>query len=179
MISFSSVGKGKNLNYSETLKLRNREMEIYLAPDSASGYVHPKATCEHLDEHVKIVECVSVGIKFNIWTIYLKSHIKRNRPKMQWMWHGQRDMAVPSVWPVLLVNIWSWSKNYLFKSGRFINRHMVDHAMKDYHLLAMSLSDLSFWCYVCDCYIINTNPTLMPIYASAHLLKFNVPCPNY
>ena len=63
--------------------------------------------------------------------------------------------------------------------GRFINRHMVDHSMSSYHLLAMSLSDLSFWCYVCDCYIIDTNPKLLPIYASAHLLKFNCPCPHW
>ena len=50
--------------------------------------------------------------------------------------------------------------------GRFVNKCMVDHSMKEYHLVALSLADLSFWCYVCDCYIINTNPILKPIYNS-------------
>lgn len=54
--------------------------------------------------------------------------------------------------------------------GRFINKHMVDHSMKEYHLVALSLADLSFWCYVCDCYIINTNPILKPIYNSGLVL---------
>lgn len=61
--------------------------------------------------------------------------------------------------------------------GRFVNKCMVDHSMKEYHLVALSLADLSFWCYVCDCYIINTNPILKPIYNSAHLIKFKTPSP--
>ncbi|CAG5094398.1 Oidioi.mRNA.OKI2018_I69.XSR.g13520.t2.cds [Oikopleura dioica] len=56
--------------------------------------------------------------------------------------------------------------------GRFINRHMVDHSMEKYHLVALSLSDLSFWCYVCDEYIIHTNPILHPLYRDAHKGKF-------
>jgi len=54
--------------------------------------------------------------------------------------------------------------------GRFVNKCMVDHSMKEYHLVALSLADLSFWCYVCDCYIINTNPILKPIYNSGQFL---------
>ena len=61
--------------------------------------------------------------------------------------------------------------------GRFVNKCMVDHSMKEYHLVALSLADLSFWCYVCDCYIINTNPILKPIYNSGKfLLESNKKC---
>merc|ERR1712227_939881 len=51
--------------------------------------------------------------------------------------------------------------------GRFINRHMVDHSIEKMHLVALSLSDLSFWCYVCDSYIIHTNAKLFPAYNDA------------
>merc|ERR1711935_147183 len=128
-------GKGEKIN----------KMETSLAPDSASGYVLPKETCEHLDEHVKIEKCVSADQKCS-----------------------QCDTD-KEIWLCLACD--------QYYCGRFISRHMVDHSMSEYHLIAMSLSDLSFWCYVCDCYIINTNPKLLPIYSSAHLLKFNAPCP--
>ncbi len=34
---------------------------------------------------------------------------------------------------------------------------MVSHNAASGHVLAMSMCDLSFWCYVCDSYVISPN----------------------
>merc|ERR1712130_448790 len=116
-------------------------MEISLMCDSASGYVVPKETCEHLEENALISSidsvtqtCGQCGTGEEIWIC----------------------MACGGAF-----------------CGRFVNRHMVDHSLDKMHLVALSLSDLSFWCYVCDAYVIHTNPKLLPVYRAAHLLKFN------
>lgn len=39
--------------------------------------------------------------------------------------------------------------------SREINSHMIDHNQNTQHPVVLSLLDLSAWCYLCDCYIIN------------------------
>ena len=34
--------------------------------------------------------------------------------------------------------------------SRYVNNHMVDHNVQSDHMLVLSFSDLSVWCYVCD-----------------------------
>ena len=39
--------------------------------------------------------------------------------------------------------------------GRYVNQHMVVHKDSAGHMMALSLADLSVWCYLCDSYIDN------------------------
>ena len=46
--------------------------------------------------------------------------------------------------------------------SRYVNSHMSEHSCETSHHLALSFSDLSFWCYLCDSYIVSNElrPTL-------------------
>ena len=39
--------------------------------------------------------------------------------------------------------------------GRYIQQHMIDHSNESGHPLALSFSDLSVWCYLCEAYVDN------------------------
>lgn len=53
--------------------------------------------------------------------------------------------------------------------SRYVKSHMVDHNAQSGHMLVLSFSDLSVWCYVCDAYIFS--PQLIPIVQAAELSK--------
>ncbi|KAH8420333.1 hypothetical protein KR009_009253, partial [Drosophila setifemur] len=57
--------------------------------------------------------------------------------------------------------------------GRYVNEHMQMHCLESGHPLAMSLSDLSVWCYACSSYI--DHPRLHAFLNAAHLDKFQEP----
>ncbi|KAL4181646.1 hypothetical protein AMTRI_Chr12g238370 [Amborella trichopoda] len=64
------------------------------------------------------------------------------------------------------------SCNNIFCS-RFINGHMLEHYQEAGHCLALSYSDLSVWCFLCDAYLdAQVISQLRPVYETAHLLKF-------
>eukprot|EP00742_Colponemidia_sp_Colp-10_P018697 GILJ01021617.1.p1 GENE.GILJ01021617.1~~GILJ01021617.1.p1 ORF type:complete len:368 (-),score=53.51 GILJ01021617.1:68-1171(-) len=52
---------------------------------------------------------------------------------------------------------------------------MIEHAMSAGHLVTMSFSDLSFWCYGCESYI--KHPTLHEIFNAFYEQKFDEPPP--
>ncbi|XP_063440611.1 histone deacetylase 6-like [Mytilus trossulus] len=54
--------------------------------------------------------------------------------------------------------------------SRFVNEHMVMHGVEDGHLMCLSYSDLSVWCYGCDNYL--DHQLLKPAKNAAHLHKF-------
>uniref|UniRef100_UPI00398F7FA9 histone deacetylase 6 n=1 Tax=Pristiophorus japonicus TaxID=55135 RepID=UPI00398F7FA9 len=54
--------------------------------------------------------------------------------------------------------------------GRYVNEHMVLHAMNYNHLVVLSFSDLSAWCYGCDSYI--HNQVLSSAQEEVYRLKF-------
>eukprot|EP00088_Acartia_fossae_P042986 TRINITY_DN45222_c0_g1_i1.p1 TRINITY_DN45222_c0_g1~~TRINITY_DN45222_c0_g1_i1.p1 ORF type:complete len:159 (+),score=11.94 TRINITY_DN45222_c0_g1_i1:29-478(+) len=54
--------------------------------------------------------------------------------------------------------------------SRYVNSHMVDHAEEEFHVLTLSFSDLSVWCYGCDNYV--DNKLLYPAKNAAHRDKF-------
>ena len=39
--------------------------------------------------------------------------------------------------------------------GRYVNEHMVMHQESAGHKVALSMANLSVWCYVCDSYLDN------------------------
>jgi uncharacterized UBP type Zn finger protein len=45
--------------------------------------------------------------------------------------------------------------------SRFVNEHMVNHAQQTSHPIVLSFTDLSFWCYNCESYIVSND--LRPI----------------
>jgi len=56
--------------------------------------------------------------------------------------------------------------------GRFIKSHGVEHFKKTKHSIAVSFSDLSFWCYACDSYV--RDPKFSQIFKLAHQDKFQI-----
>lgn len=46
--------------------------------------------------------------------------------------------------------------------SRYVNGHMIKHNQDTGHHLALSFTDLSFWCYRCDSYVVSNElrPTL-------------------
>lgn len=61
--------------------------------------------------------------------------------------------------------------------GRFVHGHAVEHYEnnKD-HSFAISLTDLSCWCYACSEYIENTK--MLPLRNVIHHFKFGESLPN-
>lgn len=65
---------------------------------------------------------------------------------------------------------------YRVLCSRFVNEHMMHHASAEQHLLALSCSDLSVWCYGCEDYV--DNEVLHPMKNEAHMKKFGESIPN-
>lgn len=62
------------------------------------------------------------------------------------------------------------------KCSRYVNEHMLMHALESSHALALSFSDLSFWCYACESYIVDLD--LHEIYEMFQKKKFGNEKPN-
>eukprot|EP00484_Ammonia_sp_Unknown_P023330 CAMPEP_0197048228 /NCGR_PEP_ID=MMETSP1384-20130603/23624_1 /TAXON_ID=29189 /ORGANISM="Ammonia sp." /LENGTH=807 /DNA_ID=CAMNT_0042480331 /DNA_START=29 /DNA_END=2452 /DNA_ORIENTATION=- len=75
---------------------------------------------------------------------------------------------------------WFCLKCHRLFCGRYANQHMIAHKDESAsHCVAMSVGDLSFWCYGCDSYI--NHLTIQPIfevYAMAHIAKFGEAIPD-
>ncbi|KAK0398148.1 hypothetical protein QR680_002447 [Steinernema hermaphroditum] len=59
---------------------------------------------------------------------------------------------------------------YEVHCGRHVNEHALYHFLETEHAMALSLADLSVWCYVCDSYV--HNDVLTPAKRVAHISKF-------
>ena len=46
-----------------------------------------------------------------------------------------------------------WFRYFQVYCGRYINGHMVSHNEGSGHPLAISLADISVWCFPCDAYL--------------------------
>jgi len=53
--------------------------------------------------------------------------------------------------------------------SRYIHGHMAAHSAESNHLLAVSFSDLSVWCFGCDAYI--GSPLLNHLHDALYLAK--------
>ena len=61
--------------------------------------------------------------------------------------------------------------------GRAASGHAAEHGAGAGHALALSLADLSAWCYTCDSYVSIWAPELFPLYSALHARKFGEPPP--
>lgn len=55
--------------------------------------------------------------------------------------------------------------------SRYVKEHMVVHSTEHQHVLALSFSDLSVWCYGCEDYV--DNELLYPVKNALHQNKFD------
>ena len=55
------------------------------------------------------------------------------------------------------------------RCSRYVKKHQLEHAAIAGHPTALSLSDLSTWCFRCDCYV--RHPRLSPIVTRMQALK--------
>ncbi|XP_076448241.1 histone deacetylase 6-like [Babylonia areolata] len=69
-------------------------------------------------------------------------------------------------------------QSYLFKvfCSRYVNEHMLFHSVAEEHLMVLSYSDLSVWCYACNDYI--DNEATFPMKNAAHCHKFGEALPG-
>ncbi|XP_055999659.1 histone deacetylase 6-like isoform X2 [Ostrea edulis] len=65
---------------------------------------------------------------------------------------------------------------YKIYCSRFVNEHMLMHGVMEQHLMCLSFSDLSIWCYGCDHYI--DNIVLFEAKNAAHRHKFGSSLPR-
>ncbi|KAK3193007.1 hypothetical protein Dsin_024317 [Dipteronia sinensis] len=57
--------------------------------------------------------------------------------------------------------------------SRFVNKHMLQHFQQSNHSVALSYSDLSIWCFVCEAYLdAQVIPQLRSVHDIAYTLKF-------
>mmetsp|Transcript_7636 Transcript_7636/g.998 ORF Transcript_7636/g.998 Transcript_7636/m.998 type:complete len:98 (+) Transcript_7636:231-524(+) len=56
------------------------------------------------------------------------------------------------------------------RCSRYVNEHMLMHALDTTHAITLSFSDLSFWCYHCENYIVS--PEFSNILRHFQTLKF-------
>ena len=71
---------------------------------------------------------------------------------------------------------WVCLKCGIVKCSRYVNEHMLMHALESCHAIALSFSDLSFWCYHCESYIVDWD--LAEIYNIFSSKKFGKAGPN-
>ncbi|KAL5014978.1 hypothetical protein ScPMuIL_009248 [Solemya velum] len=60
--------------------------------------------------------------------------------------------------------------------SRFVNEHMLLHSVSNEHMMVLSFSDLSVWCYPCENYV--TNEIVQPMINHAHQSKFGEGLPG-
>lgn len=60
--------------------------------------------------------------------------------------------------------------------SRFVNEHMLMHGIEEGHIMCLSYSDLSVWCYGCDQYV--DNQVLRAAKSAAHSHKFGEVLPG-
>lgn len=65
---------------------------------------------------------------------------------------------------------WVCLKCKTVKCSRYVNEHMLFHAVESGHALVLSFSDLSFWCYHCESYV--SSPEFTPVLKHFQTLKF-------
>lgn len=71
---------------------------------------------------------------------------------------------------------WICLKCGVVKCSRYVQEHMLFHALETSHPIALSFSDLSFWCYACESYIVDHD--LSEIYKTFADKKFGPAKPN-
>lgn len=71
------------------------------------------------------------------------------------------------------VEEWICLTCYSVNCGRYVAGHAVHHQQNTGHSMALSLTDLSVWCYPCESYV--HNEILIPAKNAAHLSKFGSP----
>ncbi|XP_030049781.1 protein deacetylase HDAC6 isoform X3 [Microcaecilia unicolor] len=59
--------------------------------------------------------------------------------------------------------------------GRYVNEHMLAHSLNSGHLIVLSYSDLSVWCYGCNSYV--HHQVILEAKNVAHRMKFNKDLP--
>ncbi|VDK81736.1 unnamed protein product [Litomosoides sigmodontis] len=74
------------------------------------------------------------------------------------------------------VEQWVCLTCYSVNCGRYVAGHAVHHQILTGHSMALSLTDLSVWCYPCESYV--HHEILIPAKNAAHQSKFGVPIPE-
>uniref|UniRef100_A0A8R1DG43 UBP-type domain-containing protein n=1 Tax=Caenorhabditis japonica TaxID=281687 RepID=A0A8R1DG43_CAEJA len=72
--------------------------------------------------------------------------------------------------------VWACLTCYQYNCGRFVHKHALHHHLSSSHPMALSMADLSVWCYPCESYV--HNAVLIDAKSAAHESKFGERLPN-
>ena len=111
--------------------------------------VIPKAWCPHLEDNVdKVIRSFAPGVKLS------------EQPCLQCGNVGEN---------------WICCRCHEVHCSRYVNEHMLFHGIEKGHLICVSFSDLSAWCYGCEDYIDHAD--LDPYKQILHMEKFGTAMP--
>ncbi|RAL39643.1 hypothetical protein DM860_003176 [Cuscuta australis] len=119
------------------------EEELVMDDGSGSGWVEPRTSCDHL-----------ASLSQDL------AHIPHPATPCSKCQHPMENWLCLSCKQVFC--------------SRFVNKHMVDHhEQTPNHSVALSFSDLSVWCFVCNAYLdAQAIRALHIVHQTAYLLKF-------
>ncbi|KAH8306583.1 hypothetical protein KR018_006132, partial [Drosophila ironensis] len=126
-------------------KVKVKTLGEYLAENREMFAVYPLKTCPHLGQLP--VENKPISINTNARCAQCETEAEN------WVCLGCRTV----------------------RCGRYVNEHMQMHFLDTEHPLALSLRDLSVWCYPCASYV--DHPLLYPYMNAAHESKFGTEMP--
>jgi len=137
------------LNYEMGIGIRRFQIEAPtgVAPRDTSMWhaVEPIHDCPHIESNVIMVHALNIGEK------YLNSNAC----------HECHDSS--ENWYCLTCgNVYC---------SRYVNSHGVAHFGSSGHPILISFSDLSFWCYSCEDYVLNDNLNIAKF--TLHRAKFS------
>ncbi|CAL2039889.1 unnamed protein product [Caenorhabditis brenneri] len=72
--------------------------------------------------------------------------------------------------------VWTCLTCYKYNCGRFVHEHALMHHLSTSHPMALSMADLSVWCYPCEAYV--HHPILIPAKSAGHESKFGEAMPH-
>lgn len=121
--------------------------------EDTGGHVTPKQFCTHLLEHVHVQTYHTMSL-----------HFPKNEDAMQ-------QCSNPDCSGMKTMENWLCLACHSILCSRYVKSHALHHYETSGHCVAVSLADLSVWCYACNSYI--RHNSLAPLLHFLEGIKFD------
>ena len=136
--------------------------------EDKGGPIYPKSDCPHVKNHVNFDLLSKLKVIDNNCGFYNNNHemaLVNNEGKSVKDYEDDKPKCISH-------ENWICLECTQVRCSRYINGHsLVHYKSTDGHCIALSISDLSIWCYACNSYIIHG--TLKEVLKHFELLKFD------
>lgn len=148
--------------------------------EDRGGPIYPKTDCPHLEKHLKVIpDMLTIENTFQSCCSHYEELERLGGPE---------PLGDAKGYPFVddLGNVtcppgenWKCLECNLTRCSRYVNGHALDHWEKtkeeckdgEGHCIAISLADLSVWCYICQSYVVHD--MLDPCVKKLQKLKFS------